>query len=66
MGDASPPRQHILCVLPFPEPHDIFKKIKAKHPNVDFSYQSLQFTRGKISTPDIPDGILPPNAFFPK
>jgi len=56
MGDATPPRQHILCILPFPKPTEIFEKIRAKHPNVDFSYKTSSLVNGKFVNPDIPDG----------
>jgi len=58
MGDATPPRQHILCILPFPEPTEIFERIQAKHPNVDFSYRKSSFIGGKFVNHDIPDGTL--------
>jgi hypothetical protein len=61
MGDATPPREHILCIIPFPEPTEIIKRIQKKHPNVDFSYIK-HFSFPKTETDAVPDGnhIAPP------
>jgi len=60
MGDASFPREHIVCILPFPEPTEILKSIQKKHPNVTFNYINLQYS-AKILTNVIPDGMFLPS-----
>lgn len=39
--DAEP--EHLLAVLPFPEPTAIFDRIRKKHPHIKCSYYSLAF-----------------------
>ncbi|KAG9248404.1 D-isomer-specific 2-hydroxyacid dehydrogenase-like protein [Calycina marina] len=56
MGDITPERQHILVALPYSqEMTEIFDKIKAKHPNVDFTCQRATFTPDKTTVAKIPD-----------
>jgi len=58
MGDASPPRELILAIIPFPEPTELIEKIKKKHPNVDFAYVQRAFSP-KAITDAVPDGTFP-------
>ena len=58
MGEASAPaREHILCLLPFPEDPKIINSIRKKHPNVDIEYHHIAIVRGDALTPkSLPDG----------
>ena len=63
MGEApAPPKERILCIMPFPEPTEVMLDILKKHPNVEFRYLLQSFTQGKywgLFKPDVPDGRLP-------
>jgi hypothetical protein len=37
MGGGSE-HQHLLCVLPFPEPKGVIERIKNKHPRLKVTY----------------------------
>ncbi|RDL41883.1 Uncharacterized protein BP5553_01862 [Venustampulla echinocandica] len=58
MGDASPEKEHILCLLPFPEDEKILKSIKDKHPNVEFTYRHILPDHGGIKISTIPDDLM--------
>ena len=59
MGDAfRPEKEHILCLLPFPENREILDGIRKKHPNVKFTYLQTTFAPGKpLDLNTLPDGI---------
>lgn len=61
MGDASlPPKEHILCLLPFPEDSRISERIKKNHPNIELKYKQITFERGKsLTIIGLPDGWYP-------
>lgn len=59
-GPDSKP-EHLLVILPFKEPTEIFDRIKKNHPNIKITFKSLLFT----STPwkgeeEIPKGLKRP------
>ncbi len=57
MGEAPPPtKEHILCLLPFPERSDILDPIRKKHPNVEFNYKHVQYIRGVPQNLSVLDG----------
>ena len=33
--------EHLLCVLPFPEPKELFERIRKHHPNIQITYRNL-------------------------
>ena len=58
MGEAWPQaKEHILCLLPFPQDEKILAGIKEKHPNVEFTYKQIFFALGKaLDLTTVPDG----------
>ncbi|TAQ90529.1 hypothetical protein B7494_g1144 [Chlorociboria aeruginascens] len=53
MGDASVPEgEHILAVLPFPEPTELIAKLKEKHPNTKFTYVTRPHVFDDTKAPD--------------
>lgn len=34
-------QQHLLCTLPWPEPHEILDEIRQKHPRLKVTYYQL-------------------------
>jgi hypothetical protein len=60
MGEApSVQKEHILCILPFPEPTEILRNIQKKHPQVEFTYILQPITASRAwntDAKDIPDG----------
>lgn len=39
-GGPDPKPEHLLVVIPFPEPTAIFERIKKNHPNISITYRS--------------------------
>ncbi|KAL3427753.1 d-isomer specific 2-hydroxyacid dehydrogenase [Phlyctema vagabunda] len=59
MGDARVSEEHILLIVPLPEPEDIIQSIKNKHPNVRITYRQQTFEHGKVNNKvAIPDDIF--------
>jgi hypothetical protein len=58
MGEAppTPPKEYILCLLPFPEKPEILDPIRKRHPNVVFNYKHVQYIRGVPQNCNIADG----------
>ncbi|RDW71784.1 dehydrogenase [Coleophoma crateriformis] len=57
MGDARAPYEHILIIVPVPEPQEIIADLKKKHPHVKITYVQQTFEKGEIrNLQDIPDG----------
>ncbi|KAI9650320.1 hypothetical protein NHQ30_000333 [Ciborinia camelliae] len=46
MGEVSQPKEHILCLLPFPEDPKILDRLRQKY-NVEFTYKQIFFEVGK-------------------
>lgn len=63
MGDASFPPEHILIVVPYPEPTAIVNAIKKKHPNVTVDWIYLGAISYKNFKATIPDGTYHPSFF---
>ena len=58
MGDATPPMEHILILLPLPPNQELLDGIKKKHPGVTITYHLLEFKMVFGGEPHkIPDGI---------
>ena len=58
MGDATPPNEHILILLPLPPNEKILDGIKKKHPGVTITYHVLDFKVVFGGEPHkIPDGM---------
>lgn len=56
MGEATKPREHILCLLPFPEDPKILDRLRQKY-DVEFTYKQMSFGIGKIlHLSEVPDG----------
>ncbi|KAL8740423.1 MAG: hypothetical protein Q9190_006872 [Brigantiaea leucoxantha] len=55
----DPPSDHLLVVLPFPEPTAIFNRIRRRFPTLKITYYRLLFT----STPWIPATRVPPEIY---
>jgi hypothetical protein len=62
MGDASPPpKEHILLLLPLPEPKDTLDALRKKHPNITIKYHLVDLkTLRNLGHHSVPDGISPP------
>jgi hypothetical protein len=61
MGDATPPKEHLLVVLPLPPNQELLDGIKKKHPGITIKYHVVQFGVAFGHVPhDIPDGTCHP------
>jgi hypothetical protein len=61
MGDATPPKEHLLIVLPLPPNQELLDGIKKKHPGITIKYHVIQFGVAFGHVPhDIPDGTCHP------
>jgi hypothetical protein len=58
MGEApASVKEHILCLLPFPEDTKVLDSIRKKHPNVEFTYKQIRYEHGKpVDLTTLPDG----------
>ncbi|KAM3086881.1 hypothetical protein ACMFMG_001002 [Clarireedia jacksonii] len=55
MGEAPPQKEHILCLLPFPEDPKILDRIRKKH-NVEITWKHITFAKGKaLVMNEVPD-----------
>jgi hypothetical protein len=58
MGDATPPKEHILILLPLPPNQELLDGIKKQHPGVTITYHLLELKMVFGGEPHkIPDGI---------
>ncbi len=58
MGDATPPKEHILILLPLPPNEEILSGIKKKHPGVTIKYITLSFPQVfGVEPHGVPNGI---------
>lgn len=63
MGEAPKEHEFILILvpsLPGPAFDNIIKKIKQKHPSVEFDHHSIVFTHGPPDLSAVPSGLTPP------
>ncbi|KAK3671271.1 hypothetical protein LTR78_008906 [Recurvomyces mirabilis] len=44
---GGPAKEHLLCVLPQPEPTEILKTLRKKFPHIDIEYKQVSFTHDK-------------------
>ena len=58
MGGGTKP-EHLLVILPFKEPTDVFERIKKNHPNIKITFRSLLFTNSPWKgDEEIPEGLI--------
>lgn len=58
MGDAAPPKEHILILLPLAVSPELIDGIKKKHPNTTIKYHFLDLKVIFAGLPhNVPDGI---------
>lgn len=55
-GGRSTKPEHLLAILPFPEPTEIFDRIKKNHPHIKITYRHLVFGTFDQGLQDIPKG----------
>lgn len=56
MGGGTKP-EHLLFILPFPEPTEIFERIKRNHPHIKITYQNLRFVKFENGLKKVPRGL---------
>ena len=60
MGDATPPKEHLLIVLPLPPNQKLLDGIRKKHPAITIKYFEVSFGVAFGHVPhNIPDGTCP-------
>ncbi|KAF4629006.1 hypothetical protein G7Y89_g9143 [Cudoniella acicularis] len=57
MGEAPPRKERILILLPSPPDKKLLDEIEEKHPNYEFKYQQVEFSKRRIPE-EIDDGLL--------
>lgn len=55
-GGPSAKPEHLLVILPFPEPTAIFERIKKNHPHVTITFRRLAFGTFDEGLQEIPKG----------
>ncbi|RDW66437.1 D-isomer-specific 2-hydroxyacid dehydrogenase-like protein [Coleophoma cylindrospora] len=59
MGDARAPYEHILIIVPIPEPQEIIADFKKKHPHVKITFIQQTYEQGEFrNLQDIPDELF--------
>lgn len=43
-GGPDPKPEHLLIILPVPEPSQIIERIEKKHPNIKITFKNLSLT----------------------
>ncbi|CAF9940027.1 hypothetical protein IMSHALPRED_001724 [Imshaugia aleurites] len=61
-GGPDPKPEHLLVILPFGEPTNIFDRIRKNHPNIKITYKKQLYEGTWEMKPDIPIGL---NEFHP-
>ena len=56
-GPCTKP-EHLLVILPFPEPTKIFERIKRNHPQIKITFRRLQFGTFDEGLQEIPKGAV--------
>ncbi|KAI7652081.1 hypothetical protein KC318_g15229, partial [Hortaea werneckii] len=41
---GGPAKEHILCLLPYPEPKEIVQSLRQKFPDIDITYHEVRFS----------------------
>jgi len=55
-GGPESTTEHLLFILPFPEPTEIVERIKKNHPQIDITYRNLSFVNFEDGVKEIPKG----------
>lgn len=55
-GGLSTKPEHLLAILPFPEPTGVFDTIRKKHPHITITYRHLIFSSFDRGLQDVPKG----------
>ena len=55
-GGPSAKPEHLLVILPFPEPTAIFERIKRNHPRLTITFRRLAFGTFDQGLQEIPKG----------
>ncbi len=58
-GGPESTTEHLLFILPFPEPTEIVERIKKNHPQIDITYRNLSFVNFEDGVKEIPKGVVP-------
>jgi hypothetical protein len=58
-GGAEGLTERILCLTPGPEPTAIFERIKARHPNIEFTYVNYPLGAHPDNRPTLDKGEQP-------
>ena len=66
-GGEDPKPENLLVILPFPEPVDIFERIRKNHPHIQITFRRLAFGTFDEGLKEIPKGdvcLSPPMVEF--
>ena len=55
-GGPSAKPEHLLVILPFPEPTEIFERVKKNHPHITIVFRRLAFATFDEGLQEIPKG----------
>lgn len=55
-GGPETKPEHLLFILPFPEPTGILERIKKNHPQIDITYRNLSFVNFEDGMKELPKG----------
>ena len=55
-GGPEPATEHLLIILPFPEPTKLVERIKKNHPQFVITYKNLSFVNFEDGVKEIPKG----------
>jgi len=55
-GGPESTTEHLLFILPFPEPTETVERIKKNHPQIDITYRNLSFVNFEDGVKEIPKG----------
>ncbi len=58
-GGPESTTEHLLFILPFPEPTETVERIKKNHPQIDITYRNLSFVNFEDGVKEIPKGGVP-------
>ena len=48
--------EHLLIILPFPEPTELLERIEKNHPHIEITYRNLHFMNFDDGVKEIPQG----------
>ncbi len=56
-GDADHKKEHLLLILPFPEPKETIEHLAKKYPNYEITYKEVGLTDSSWKNEEqVPDG----------